>query len=67
MESVTVQQTGKTLKAQMAIATLICLIGIVMAVTQGYQTGYGLAGSGLIAIGFIWFAVVRVVAWWKHG
>lgn len=74
----TVEKTGKFWKAQMLLAAMMTIVGVIM-VCAGVQSMQATRAAGgqvhasggigglLVFGGLIWFIVARVLAWWNHG
>jgi hypothetical protein len=66
---VTIQKTGRTLKAHMLIGVALMIFGIgscmIAASTGDTETGGSL--GVVTVIGACWYATARATAWWRHG
>lgn len=63
----TVEQTSKRLKLQKPLSVLIAIIGLLLVLTDLDGSQMGGVGILLMFIGLIWFFVVAIMVWWKHG
>lgn len=79
----TIEKTAKIWKAQLVLAVMLAVIGVVLVAIdiQGYnlamrdggfkavliQGGPAAVGVGMIILGTLWFAFARAMAWWNHG
>lgn len=66
MEPREVELTSKRYKRQMVIGGTLTLAGLGLTVAT-FGTGWARAGLAIFAIGFAWYAVARMLAWWNHG
>jgi uncharacterized OB-fold protein len=63
----TVQETGKRLKAQIVIASVLFWVGAIwMTVGFGAASPPGVLATLLIVVGFAWYVVTRARIWWHH-
>lgn len=66
---VAVEQTGKGLKLQRAVAVLLLIVGFTVLFV-GIQTEAGGAmawGAVMTGISLPWLTYVRLARWWRHG
>ena len=70
----TVEKTAKRFKGQIALSTLLLLIGVfwtcgscVASRTTGEVEGLSPWGMLLTAFGGIWLLAAKTNAWWHHG
>ena len=65
----TIEKTGKGLKAQVALATVLVVLGLVVA-GVGVKVGLfpvTVAGLGCVLFGVLWRWSARISIWWNHG
>jgi len=65
----TVEQTGKGCKANQAFGCLLTVVGLVVMAAGTFSGSIEamLGGIGILAVGFVWFTITRIVTWWNHG
>jgi hypothetical protein len=67
----TIEATGKVWKAQILLASLMAVGGIIAAMVgdnAGKQgEAAGLLGRLAVVFGILWFIFARIGAWWNHG
>lgn len=66
-EPVTIEQTAKRYKAQIALSFVVFMIGLFMLIASGVGKAGGTAGAAIMMIAATWGVVARLVAWWHHG
>jgi hypothetical protein len=66
----TIEQTGKTWKAQILLSSLLLIAGVVLATVGAQSKGMEAAtalGVMAILIGIVWLIFAKLGAWWFHG
>jgi len=70
-EVTTIQETGKGLKAQQAVAILLMIAGMAGCVMDpngtGLSEGETSVGFWVFIVGAVWFLIIRLNMWWEHG
>lgn len=61
--AVRIERTAKKYKAQLLLATLGAIAGVLVPFA-GYPT---VGIFGLLIPSLIWFGIVRALIWWDHG
>lgn len=66
---VAVEQTGKGLKLQRAVAVLLLIVGFtVLFVGIQMEAGGAMAwGAVMTGVSLPWLAYIRLASWWRHG
>jgi hypothetical protein len=66
-----IEQTSKFWKAQMLLASLLAIAGIIAVGIGGQDVrpNHGIVAIGLLSVaaGLLWFIVAQIGAWWNHG
>ena len=57
----TIQQTSKGLKLQQIVAVVLMLIGLGVIMFRPDSPIVG-----LLALGLVWWVVVKMFIWWRH-
>jgi len=57
----TIQQTSKGLKLQQIVAVVLMLIGLGVIMFRPDSPIVG-----LLALGLVWWVVVKMLIWWRH-
>lgn len=76
----TIELTGKGWKAQMLLAALMTIIGMILIFAgsgvidvhqrpdiRGGNAALSGFGGFILVVGLIWFVLARIGAWWDHG
>jgi len=67
----TIELTSKKWKAQMLLSSLLCIVGVVVAMVGASDHGIPreIIGLGVIVlvVGLVWFVFARIGAWREHG
>ena len=59
--TITIQKTGKGIKATKAVSGTLFFIGVFVIFTDNVNIGMALTGIGAIGV-----MVARVMRWWEH-
>lgn len=63
----TIEQTSKSVKAQLLGAVSVMLFGAWEAVSSGGSPSAAALGGLLFVVGALWLLVVMIIGWWKNG
>lgn len=62
----TIQQTSKKFKLQTVLSIGLALFGLLFLWAESSSGQDGKIGSSLAVIGFLWYLITRIRAWWHH-